>query len=84
MEDNKVMGLSVISDLGLDECIKYAHSSSNKKMMTFISDHEDTIKSIMEKDLFGKLKNHEKIVVGYLIQFHKRAQKRNMKVSFRI
>ena len=70
MEDNKVMGFSVISDLGLDECIGYAHSSGNKKMMTFIKNHEDTIKSIMEKDLFGKLDHHEKISVGYLIQLH--------------
>ena len=75
MEDNKVMGLSVISDLGLDECIDYAHSSGNKKMMNFINDHDDTIKSIIEKDLFGKLDNHEKIVVGHLIQLHDRESK---------
>jgi hypothetical protein len=75
MEDNKVIGLSVISDLALDECIEYAQSSNNKKLMTFIKDHEETIKSIMEKELFGKLDYHEKTIVGYLIHLHDRESK---------
>ena len=70
MENNKVMGMSVISDLGLDECIEYALSSGNKKLMSLINDNDDMIKSIMGKDLFGKLDHREKIVVGHLIQLH--------------
>ena len=72
MDEKKVMGLSVTSDLGLDLCIEYAHSSGNEKLLTFVNDNEEILKSIMEKDLFGNLDKHEKLVVGHLIQLHDR------------
>ena len=72
MDENKVMGLSVTTDLGLHLCIEYAHSSGNEKLLTFEKDNEEILKSIMEKDLFGKLDTKEKLVVGHLIQLHER------------
>ena len=77
MDENKVMGLSVTSDLGLDLCIEYAHSSGNEKLLTFVNDNEEILKSIMEKDLFGKLDTNEKLVVGHLIQLHE-SESQNM------
>ena len=77
MDENKVMGLSVTSDLGLDLCIEYAHSSGNEKLLTFVNDNEEILKSIMEKDLFGKLDTNEKLVVGHLIQLHERESQNN-------
>ena len=72
MDENKVMGLSVTTDLSLHLCIEYAHSSGNEKLLTFVNDNEEILKSIMEKDLFGNLDKHEKLVVGHLIQLHDR------------
>ena len=70
MDENKVMGLSVTSDLGLDLCIEYAHSSGNEKLLKFVTDNEEILKSILEKDLFGKLDTKEKLTVGHFIQLH--------------
>ena len=75
MDENKVMGLSVTSDLGLDLCIEYAHSSGNEKLLKFITDNEEILKCIMEKELFGNLDTSEKLVVGHLIQLHERESK---------
>ena len=72
MDENKVMGLSVTTDLGLHLCIEYAHSSGNEKLLTFEKDNEEILKSIMEKDLFGNLDTSEKLVVGHLKQLHER------------
>ena len=80
MDENKVMGLSVTTDLGLHLCIEYAHSSRNEKLLTFVNDNEEILKSIMEKDLFGKLDTNEKLVVGHLIQLHER-ESQNMTCS---
>ena len=70
MDENKVMGLSVTKDLGLHLCIEYAHSSGNEKLLKFVTDNEEILKSIFEKDLFGKLDTKEKLTVGHFIQLH--------------
>ena len=75
MDDKKVMSLSVTSDLCPDLCFEYAHSSENEKLLRFVNDNEEILKSIMEKELFGNLDSSEKLVVGHLIQLNETESK---------
>mgnify|MGYP001250235636 FL=1 len=70
MDENKVLNLSVTADLGLHLCVNFAHSTGNEKLLKFVTDNEEILKSIFEKDLFGKLDTKEKLTVGHFIQLH--------------
>ena len=72
MDENKVPNLSVTADLGLHLCVNFAHSTGNGKLLKFVTDNEEILKSIFEKDLFGKLDTKEKFTVGHLIQLHEK------------
>ena len=70
MDESKVLNLSVTKDLGMHLWINLAPSSGNEKLLKFVTENEETLKSIMEKDLFGKLDKKEKLTVGHYIQLH--------------
>ena len=70
MDEGKVLNLSVTKDLGMHLWIDLAHSSGNEKLLKFVTDNEEILKSILEKDLFGKLDTKEKLTVGHFIQLH--------------
>ena len=70
MDESKVLNLSVTKDLGIHLWIDLAHSSGNEKLLKFVNDNEEILKSILEKDLFGKLDTKEKLTVGHFIQLH--------------
>ena len=72
MNESKVLNLSVTADLGLHLCVNFAHSTGNEKLLKFVTDNEEILKSIFEKDLFGKLDTKEKLTVGHLIQLHEK------------
>ena len=54
MDEIKVFNLSITKDLGINLWIDLAHSSGNEKLLKFVNDNEEILKSILEKDLFGK------------------------------
>ena len=70
MDESKVLNLSVTKDLGIHLWIDLAHSSGNEKLLKFVNDNKEILKSILEKDLFGKLDTQEKLTVGHFIQLH--------------
>ena len=70
MDESKIFNLSVTKDLGINLWIDLAHSSGNEKLLKFVTDNEEILKSILEKDLFGKLNTKEKLTVGHFIQLH--------------
>ena len=70
MDESKVFNLSVTKDLGINLWIDLAHCSGNEKLLKFVNDNEEILKSILEKDLFGKLDTQEKLTVGHFIQLH--------------
>ena len=70
MDESKVLNLSVTKDLGIHLWIDLAHSSGNEKLLKFVTENQEILKSIMKKDLFGKLDKKEKLTVGHFIQLH--------------
>ena len=72
MDEDKVLNLSATADLGLHLCVNFAHSTGNEKLLKFVTDNEEILKSIFEKDLFGKLDTKEKLTVGHLIKLHEK------------
>ena len=59
MDESKALICSVTKDLGISLWIDLAHSSGNEKLLKFVNDNEEILKSILEKDLFGKLDTQE-------------------------
>ena len=70
MDESIVLNLSVTKDLGIHLWIDLAHSSGNEKLLKFVTENQEILKSIMKKDLFGKLDKKEKLTVGHFIQLH--------------
>ena len=70
MDESKVLNLSVTKDLGIHLWIDLAHSSGKEKLLKSVDNNEEILKSILEKDLFGKLDTQEKLTVGHFIQLH--------------
>ena len=49
MDENKVLNFSVTKDLVIHLWIDLAHSSGNEKLLEFVTENEEILKSIMKR-----------------------------------